>query len=60
MVKIPQGLQDGEKITLKSEGFHLVNSSSKGDHILTVKIDIPKSLTSEQRSLYEKLRAIGQ
>lgn len=58
-VKIPQGLQDGEKVTLKEEGFYLVNTNNKGDHIFTIKIDIPKSLSAEQRSLYEKLRAIG-
>lgn len=59
-VTIPQGLQDGEKITLREEGFYLVNTNNRGDHILTIRIDIPKSLTAEQRSLYEKLRAIGK
>jgi molecular chaperone DnaJ len=45
-IKIPQGLQDGDKITLKNEGFYLVNSNNKGDYIITVKIIIPKSLTA--------------
>lgn len=60
LVKIPQGTQPGDKITVKNEGFYSVNSSSKGDFILTVKIAVPKELTAEQRSIYEKLRAIGK
>jgi DnaJ-class molecular chaperone len=59
-VKIPQGLQDGEKITLKDEGFYLVNSQNKGDHIITVKVVIPKSLTNEQRSIYQKLKELAK
>lgn len=46
-VKVPQGIQSGQTITLKNEGFHLVNSSSKGDHILTVTISVPKQLSAE-------------
>jgi DnaJ-class molecular chaperone len=45
---------------MKEEGFYLVNTNNKGDHIITVRVEIPKSLTAEQRSLYEKLRAIGK
>ena len=44
-VKVPQGIQSGQTITLKNEGFYLVNSSSKGDHILTVTVSVPKQLS---------------
>lgn len=30
----------------------MVNSSNKGDHILTVTIEIPKQLTPDERVLY--------
>jgi len=51
-VTIHQGIQPLEKIILKNEGFYLINSNSRGDHIITIKIAIPKTLSSEQRSLY--------
>jgi len=44
-IKISAGTQPDEKIVLSNEGFQIMNSNSKGDHILTVKITIPKSLT---------------
>jgi molecular chaperone DnaJ len=59
-VTIPQGIQSGQTIPLKNEGFYLVNSSSKGDHILNVIIDIPKELTAEQRALYQKIKELAK
>lgn len=41
-VRVPAGIQSGQTVTLSGEGFHMVNSSNKGDHIITVKIEIPK------------------
>ena len=59
-VKVPQGIQSGQTITLKNEGFYLVNSSSKGDHIVTVTVSVPKQLSAEERSLYEKIRSLSK
>ena len=55
-VKIPAGIQGGQTLNLAGEGFYMVNSNNKGDHILTVNIEIPKELSSEERDLYEKIR----
>lgn len=59
-IKIPAASQHGDKITVKDEGFYMVNSSNKGDHIITLKIAIPKSVTAEERVLYEKIRQIAK
>lgn len=59
-VKVPPGIQSGQTISLSGEGFYMVNSSNKGDHILTVKIEIPKQLSAEERELYEKLRGLSK
>ena len=59
-VTVPQGIQSGQTITLKNEGFYLVNSSSKGDHILTVTVSVPKQLSEKERALYEKIRSLGK
>jgi hypothetical protein len=37
-----------------------MNSNSKGDHILTVKINIPNSLTAEQKALFECIKNISK
>ena len=36
----------------------MVNSLNRGDHILNVKIVIPKTLTVEERTFYEKLKQL--
>lgn len=59
-MKVPSGIQNGQTISLKGEGFYMVNSSNKGDHIVTVKIEIPKKISSEERALYEKIKALGK
>lgn len=37
-VRVSSGVQNGQTISLKGDGFYMVNSNNKGDHILTVKI----------------------
>jgi molecular chaperone DnaJ len=59
-VTVPPGTQPNQKITVKNEGFYMLNSNSRGDHIFTAKIAVPKELSEEQRSLYQKLREIGK
>ena len=53
--KIPDGTQTGTKFVIKNKGFKLVNSSSVGDFIFTVKVQTPKKLTKEQRDLLVQL-----
>lgn len=38
----------------------MVNSNNKGDHIITVKIVIPKTISNEEQSLYKKLQEISK
>lgn len=38
----------------------MVNSSNKGDHIISIKVTIPKILTSEQKSIYLRLKEISK
>lgn len=51
-INILQGVQPGEKITLSGEGFRFMNSNKKGDHIITVKIVVPKHISSQEKSIY--------
>jgi len=52
---IPAGTQDGQAFRLPGKGR--AHKGGRGDLILTVRIEIPKNVTREQRELYEQLRA---
>ncbi len=54
-VKIPAGVTCGKRIRVSGKGYQNRNGK-RGDLFIKVKIDNPKELSSEQRTLYEKLR----
>ena len=53
--KIPEGTQTGTKFTIRNKGFVHINSGSRGDLIFTVKVQVPKRLSKEQRELLVEL-----
>ncbi|HIK38281.1 MAG: molecular chaperone DnaJ [Geminocystis sp.] len=56
---IPAGTQPNTVITLEGKGVpKLGNPVSRGDHLLTVKVEIPTKITHEERELLEKLAKI--
>ncbi|MEB3177798.1 MAG: molecular chaperone DnaJ [Nostocaceae cyanobacterium] len=56
---IPPGTQPNTVMKLENRGVpRLGNPVSRGDHLLTVLIDIPTKLTPEERELLEKLAKI--
>jgi molecular chaperone DnaJ len=56
---IPAGTQPNTVIKLENRGVpRLGNPVSRGDHLLTVLIDIPTKITPEERELLEKLAKI--
>jgi molecular chaperone DnaJ len=54
-IKIPAGTQSGKVFRLKGKGFPAVNSYEKGDQLVQVNIWTPQSLSSEERTILEKL-----
>ncbi len=56
-IKIPAGTQNGKVFRIKGKGMPKYNmSGSYGDLYLVTNILIPKNLTAEEKSLFEKLR----
>ncbi|MEX0322269.1 MAG: molecular chaperone DnaJ [Puniceicoccaceae bacterium] len=53
-LKVPAGTQDGTIFKLRDRGMPGLRSSRKGNQFVRVHIDVPKKLTSEQRSLLEQ------
>lgn len=54
-VDVPAGSQEGEQIRLRGHGMPRLRSSSKGDLIVHLAVDIPKKLTKRQRELFAEL-----
>lgn len=58
-VTIASGTQPNTVLTLENHGVpRLGNPASRGDHLLTIQIDIPTRVTHEERELLEKLAKI--
>jgi molecular chaperone DnaJ len=54
---IPAGTQPGKVIRLKGKGIPRLQRGGRGDELVVISVAIPRSLTSEQRELFEKLGA---
>lgn len=56
---IPPGTQPNTTLTLESKGVpKLGNPVSRGDHLITIEVEIPTRISAEERELLEKLAKI--
>lgn len=53
---IPSGIQSGTQLKLKDKGTSDVRTGKKGDQIVNVIVETPKSLSSEEKKLFEQLK----
>lgn len=58
-LKVPEGTQSGTVFRLKGHGVQHVRGRGKGDHYVTVNIEIPKSLNRKQKKLIKDLESEG-
>ena len=54
-LKIPAGIQPGKVLRLRSKGVPFLRTNGRGDQLVIVNVEVPRSLTAEQRSLFEQL-----
>ncbi|WP_373375586.1 molecular chaperone DnaJ [Candidatus Phytoplasma solani] len=55
-LKIPSGIQSGNKLRMKNQGVAYLNASyRKGDQYVVVNLKTPTRITSEEKKLYQKL-----
>jgi len=60
-IKVPPGTQPGQVMRLKGNGAPRLGSpNNRGDHYVTVQVDIPKDLSKEEIELIEQLRTIRE
>ena len=55
--KIPEGTQSGTSFTLRGKGISDINTKRPGDLIITVAVETPKNLNSEQKKLLAEFAA---
>jgi molecular chaperone DnaJ len=59
--QIPEGTQTGTSFTIRGKGVPDINSKRKGDLVITVIVETPKNLTSEQKKLLSEFsKSLGE
>jgi molecular chaperone DnaJ len=56
--KLPAGTQSGTQFRLRGQGAPMLRGNGKGDQWVTVQVDVPTSLTAEQRKALEDFDAL--
>lgn len=60
-ITIPKGSTDGKLLRLKGKGMPIYNQNGKhGDLLITLKVQFPKSLSSEEEELFKKLQVLSR
>ena len=54
-VKVPPGSQNGDQFRLNGKGMPALRSTSFGDMIITLIVEIPKNLSDNQKKLLKNL-----
>ncbi|KAI9487400.1 MAG: hypothetical protein EXX96DRAFT_593555 [Benjaminiella poitrasii] len=58
-IKIPSGAQPGDNIALRGRGIQrLYDSTKRGDQIVTLKIEFPRSLKGKQKEIIQEYAAL--
>ena len=58
---VPAGTAHGKDFRLRSQGIERLDGSGKGDHVVTVEIEVPnpRNLSEEEQQLLRRLAEIG-
>jgi molecular chaperone DnaJ len=56
-VRVPAGAQHGQAVRLKGKGLPHLGASGRGDQLVYLDVVIPRTLTKDQKTLYQKLHA---
>ncbi|RCH86548.1 hypothetical protein CU098_001817, partial [Rhizopus stolonifer] len=57
-LKVPSGSQPGDNIALRGRGIQRLRSTTRGDQIVTLKVDFPRSLRGKQREIIEEYASL--
>lgn len=54
-LRIPAGIQPGKVLRVRGKGVPHLRGSGRGDQLVVVNVEVPKTLNAEQRQLFEQL-----
>jgi molecular chaperone DnaJ len=57
-MKIPAGTQGGEVFRIRGKGIPHLGRYGRGDHLVTVKLLVPKKMSHDEKQLIEKLAKV--
>ena len=58
-LKIPKGIQSGHILRMRGKGLPHLRSSHRGDQLIRIIIDIPNSLSKQEKNLFTELEKIN-
>jgi len=59
-VRVPAGAQHGQSVRLRGKGVPRLQGNGRGDQLVYLDVVVPRSLTKEERALYQKLKGLGR
>jgi len=57
VLTVPPGTQPGQMLRAKNQGIWVIHGSTKGNLIVKIQVTIPKTLTTEQLELVNKIKS---
>jgi len=57
-IRVPPGVTSGQKLRLRNQGLN-IRSGGRGDHFVKLKIAVPKTLTAQEKQLFEELKRVS-
>jgi len=58
-LKIPAGTPTGKQFVLKDKGVPRLRSRGRGDHFITIQVQVPRDLSRRQKKMLEELQKEG-
>jgi len=58
-IRVPPGVSSGQRLRLRGQGLN-IRGGGRGDHYVKLKLVAPKTLTPEEKRLFEELRRVSQ
>lgn len=58
-VKVPAGSQHGQIVRLRGKGVPKLGGSGRGDELVYLEVVVPRTLSKEEKKLYQRLRELG-
>ena len=57
-IRVPPGVTSGQKLRLRGQG-PAIRGGGRGDHFVKLKIALPKTLSAEEKRLFEELQRVS-